>query len=121
MSLYSSVSIHPYFQPHEGQMAAFKEMLPAFLEATRDEEGCLFYEFTICENTVFCREAYTDGDAALVHLGNVDDLLKKGLGISDLVRLEIHGPAAELDKLREPLNDLPVDWFVLECGLEKQV
>lgn len=119
MSSKTTVSIHPYFQPHEGQMAAFKKMLPAFLDATKDEEGCLFYEFTICENTVFCREAYADGNSALTHLGNVDALLKKGLEISDLLRLEIHGPAAELDKLRESLKDLPVDWFVLECGLEK--
>ena len=100
-------------------MVAFKELLPAFIEATKNEEGCLFYEFTICENTIFCREAYTDGNAALVHLSNVDALLKQGLGIADLLRLEIHGPAAELDKLREPLSGLPVDWFVFECGLEK--
>lgn len=119
MSFHSAVSIHPYFEPHEGQMPAMKELLPAFMDATRDEEGCLFYEFTVCDNIVFCREAYTDGDAALVHLGNVDELLKRGLGISELVRLEIHGPSAELDKLRGPLEGLPVEWYVLECGLEK--
>lgn len=119
MNSQTTVSIHPYFKPHEGRMAAFKELLPRFIEATRNEEGCLFYEFTIYDDIVFCREAYAGGDAALVHLGNVDALLKEGLGISELLRLEIHGPAAELDKLREPLKELPVDWFVLECGLEK--
>jgi len=115
----NTVSIHPYFKPHEGQMAAFKELLPKFMEATQSEEGCHFYEFTICDDIIFCREGYAGGEAALTHLGNVDSLLKQGLEIAELLRLEIHGAAAELDKLREPLKDLPVDWFVLECGLEK--
>ena len=43
----------------------------------------------------------------------------QALQIADLIRLEIHGAAAELDKMRESLKDLPVSWFVLETGLEK--
>jgi len=53
------------------------------------------------------------------HLDHVGDLLEAALGISDLLRLEVHGSAAELDQMREPLKDLPVEWFVLECGLQK--
>jgi hypothetical protein len=34
--------------------------------------------------------------------------------MADLVRVEVHGPAAELDKLKEPLAHLKPDWFVLE-------
>jgi len=115
----TTVSIHPYFRPHEGKFDEFVAGMPAFVEKTRNEEKCLFYDFTICEDTIFCREAYVGAEGALAHLDNVGELLQEALGISELVRLEIHGAAAELDRMREPLAELPVDWFVLECGLEK--
>jgi hypothetical protein len=39
------------------------------------------------------------------------------LKIADIVRLELHGPAEELDKLRGPLGHLAVEWFVIETGV----
>lgn len=115
----TTVSIHPYFKPHDGKLDEFIAGMEAFVERTSSEEKVLFYDFTVCDGIVFCREAYVGGEGALAHLANVDDLLKAALGISDLIRLEVHGAAAELDKMREPLADLPVDWFVLETGLVK--
>ena len=38
------------------------------------------------------------------------------LKVVDLVRLEMHGPASELDKPRAPLAALKAQWFVLEPG-----
>lgn len=114
-----TVSIHPYFRPHEGKLDEFVAGMDAFVERTSSEESVLFYEFTICDGIVFCREAYVGAAGALAHLANVDDLLKAALSISELERLEIHGPAEELDRMREPLQELPVQWFVLETGLER--
>ena len=45
--------------------------------------------------------------------------LKKMLKLSDLVRLEFHGPAAELDKLRERCAPLNPAWFVSQCGISR--
>jgi quinol monooxygenase YgiN len=115
----SVVSIHPYFTIHPGQLEAAKALLPAFVERTADEPACLHYEFTRNGDVVFCREAYLSGEGALAHLENVDALLKQLLTISDLTRLEIHGPAAELAKLKGPLATLQPAWFELECGLER--
>jgi len=55
----------------------------------------------------------------LAHLENVGDILSRALKISDIERLEFHGSAAELDKLRGPLSDLNPQWFELECSLQK--
>jgi hypothetical protein len=33
--------------------------------------------------------------------------------------LEIHGPAAELEKLRGPLAEFKPAWFTFACGLER--
>lgn len=119
MSPHTTVSLHPYFKPHAGKFAEFLAGIPAFVERTREEEDVLFYDFTVCDETVFCREAYRGGEGALRHLENVGDLLGEALQISELLRLEVHGSARELDKMRETLKDLPVQWFVLEAGLEK--
>jgi len=66
-----------------------------------------------------CREGDEDADGVLAHLGNVDDLLKELLKISDLTRLEIHGPAEELARLRGPLADFKPQFFMLEYGFRK--
>jgi quinol monooxygenase YgiN len=116
---HTAVSLHPYFKVHPGKLDAARALLPRFVEQTRSEPGCLYYGFTLDGDTVFCREAYRDAEAALAHLQNVGTLLAEMLQHSELVRLELHGPAAELEKLAVPLADLKPAWFVCECGLER--
>lgn len=113
------VSIHPYFRPHEGQREAFLALLPEFVERTRSEPACLYYDFTIGEELIHCREAYIGAAGAAKHLENVGDLLERAAQLAELQQLEIHGPAEELDQLRPGLADLNPDWFVFHCGLEK--
>lgn len=113
------VSLHPYFKVHTDRLDDFRALIDRFIERTSSEESCLYYDFTINGDEVHCREAYVGAAGAMAHLGNVDDLLKEGLAISDLARLEIHGSATELDQMREPLAALPVAWFVFEKGLVK--
>jgi quinol monooxygenase YgiN len=108
------VTLHPYFKVHPGKLEAFKAGFPAFVEKTAKEEKNVFYEFTVNGDEVFCREGYADAEGLLAHLENVGALLAEALKIADLIRLEVHGPAAELDKLKEPLAHLKPDWFVLE-------
>ena len=113
------VSIHPYFKVHAGQLAAFKASFPAFIEKTRSEEKNLFYEFTVNGDEVFCREAYVGAAGALAHLASVGAMLAEACKIADLTRLEIHGPAAELDQMRGPLAQFNPVWFTLEAGLRR--
>ena len=119
MNPQTTVSIHPYFRPHEGRSADFLGLLPQFVQRTRTEKAALFYDFTLCDGLIFCREAYVGGEGALAHLENVGDLLGRALEMAELTRIEIHGAAAELDKMRETLKDLPVQWFVLKEYMEK--
>lgn len=113
------VSLHPYFKVHPGQLDAFKTLMREFVARSGTEPGSLFYDFTINGDEVFCRELYEGAAGALAHLENVGAQLKEALKISDLIRLELHGPAAELDQLRAPLADLRPAWFVRECGVER--
>ncbi|RYD31782.1 MAG: hypothetical protein EOP85_22385, partial [Verrucomicrobiaceae bacterium] len=113
------VTIHPYFKVHAGKEARSLEVMEKFVEKTKSEALCLFYEFTVLEDEVFCREGYVGAEGILHHLDNIKDVLAEMLTISDLLRLEFHGPAGEMDKLREPLSGLDAKLYVLRHGIAR--
>ena len=112
----NAVSLHPYFKVHPGKLAEFKAGFPAFIEKTKGETQNLYYEFTVNGDEIFCREAYVGAAGALAHLANVGALLAEAMKIADIIRLEVHGPAAELDQLRGPLASFKPAWFVRAAG-----
>jgi quinol monooxygenase YgiN len=112
-------TIAPYFKVSSGQLAAFKELGQQFVAKTREEPKCLYYGFSFDRDQAHCREGYKDAEGLLAHLKNVGALLEEALKISELTRLEIHGPEEELAKLREPLAKLSPQFFVLECGFRR--
>ena len=100
------VSLHPYFKIHPGKLDVVKAGFPRFVEKTATEKATLFYEFSVSGNEVFCRKAYEDAEGLLAHLDNIGTLLSEMLTMADLLRLEVHGPAEELAKLKVPLVHL---------------
>lgn len=110
------VTIHPYFKVSTGKLEAFKELCEQFVGKSIQEPKCLYYGFSFDGDLAFCREGYEDAEGLLIHLENVGSLLEKALEISELIRLEIHGPEKELAKLREPLANLKPQFFTLEYG-----
>ena len=107
------VSLHPYFKVPPDKLGLLKAILPEFAAKTRNETGNLFYEFSINGDEVFCREGYVNAEALLAHLENVGAMLAQALTMANLIRVEVHGPAAELQKLKEPLAHLNPAWFEL--------
>lgn len=113
----NAVSIHPYFKIKEGQMDACKAFLKQFCEKVAGEAGCLYYNFTFQGDVLFCREAYTDAAGVQAHLENCGPLLGEFLKIAEVVRVEVHGPAAELEKLKPAVDGLNPEYFICECGI----
>jgi quinol monooxygenase YgiN len=113
------VSIHPYFRVKPGKLAEAKARLPQFVAKTAQEPGNLFYDFTVRDDVIFCREAYDGAEGLLKHVENVGALLGEMLTLADLARLEVHGSAVELEKLKAPLANLNPEWFVFECGVAR--
>ena len=112
------VSLHPYFKVHPGKLDAVRTMLPRFVGKTATEKENLFYGFSINGDEIFCREAYESAAGLLAHLDNVGALLTEMLKLADLVRIEVHGPENELEKLKSPLAHLNPAWFTLETSVE---
>ena len=105
------VSIHPYFKIRPGQTDAVKNLLPAFVQKTEKETKNLYYGFTLSGETLFCREAYVGAEGLLEHLENVGPELEKMLKLAEVLRVEVHGPSADLEKLQGPLAGLKPIWF----------
>jgi hypothetical protein len=55
----------------------------------------------------------------MAHLENCGEALGKFGQVAELFRIEILGPAQELDKLREPLAGMNPEYFILDCGTGK--
>jgi quinol monooxygenase YgiN len=113
-TLSNFVSLHPYFKVQPGKLEAVKAGFSRFVEKTATEKKNLFYAFTINGDEIFCREGYADAEGLLAHLDNVGAPFAEMLTMADLTRVEVHGPAAELGKLKEPLAHLNPAWFTLE-------
>lgn len=109
-------SLVPYFEVAAGKLDEFKALGDKFVGRTRSEPGCVYYAFSFSGQAAHCREGYDDAAAMLAHLDNVGALLQEALKIARITRLEVHGPAAELDKLRGPLAELNPQWFTLAEG-----
>ncbi len=112
-------SIAPYFKVPAENLTQFKELCTQFVDSSAQEAKCLYYGFSFDDDQAHCREGYADADGLLAHLENVGPLLQQALQIAEITRLEIHGPAAELDKLRGPLAELNPQFFTLEYGFRK--
>jgi hypothetical protein len=109
----------PYFEVQEGKLAAFKALGPQFVAKTKTEPGCRHYAFSFSGSAAHCREGYDNAEALLAHLQNVGELLGEALKIAKIVRLEVHAPAAEIEKLRGPMASLNPQFFELEEGIRR--
>lgn len=111
------VSIHPYFRVKPGKMEEAKGLLRQMVAVTSKETGNLYYDFSLNGDTVFCREAYVGAEGMLKHVDNVGPILAEFLKIADILRVEAHGSAKELQNLKGPLAGLKPEWFEFECGV----
>ncbi len=112
-------SLVPYFKVSDGKIEEFQQLCQRFVEKTNSESKCLYYGFSFDGNYVHCREGYEDAEGVLTHLENVSSLLEESLKIAEIIRFEIHGPEAELAKLREPLSNLKPQFFILKYGFRR--
>jgi quinol monooxygenase YgiN len=112
-------SIAPYFEIHPGKAAAFRAICEKYVAWSSREPGCLYYGFSFDGEFAHCREGFVDADALIAHIDNLRPILHEMGEVSQLVRIEVHGPEHELSKLREPLSGMSPQYFVLEYGYRK--
>jgi len=101
------IKVNALLKIKNGKLEAFKALVPQFISKVRDEEpDTLNYDWFLNEATMECMvlENYTDSDAVLSHVANVNELLQKLMELADL-KLEIFGnPSNELSAAIEPFG-----------------
>ena len=101
-------TVHAYYDLMDENKA--EPVLADLAAKTKTERGCLYYGWTKAGDTLFCREGYLDSAAVLAHLSNVQSF--DGLSnCATLRRLELHGPAAEIAKLRQVAQEMKAECF----------
>eukprot|EP00594_Rhizosolenia_setigera_P016704 CAMPEP_0178973722 /NCGR_PEP_ID=MMETSP0789-20121207/21916_1 /TAXON_ID=3005 /ORGANISM="Rhizosolenia setigera, Strain CCMP 1694" /LENGTH=129 /DNA_ID=CAMNT_0020661691 /DNA_START=208 /DNA_END=597 /DNA_ORIENTATION=- len=114
------VTLVPKFKIHEGKREEYSKVLPKFLEKVKanEQDTCIFYGFVgpTEDDHVICREGYVSAEGLLAHLANVDAELNEALENADIVELSVQGPAAELEKLKEPLAAFNPTYYPLVEG-----
>jgi len=102
------VTILPEFAVPAGRMEEFKAGFPKFYAATKNgpgASGMLYYGFGVSGDSVYCREGFKDGDAAKQHGADIKGIVEepmKAVGAGNF-KLNVVGPKAELEKLKEKL------------------
>jgi len=103
------ITILPEFTLPAGKEAEFKAGFSKFYDATKAGKGaagCLYYGFAVAEDSIYCREGYTNAEAAGLHGADIKDMLEepmKAVGAGGF-KLNVVGPAGELAKLRPKLE-----------------
>ena len=54
---------------------------------------------------------------AIAHVENVGPELAKIFELVEITRIEVHGPADELEKLKEPFAALNPSWWEYQTGI----
>ncbi len=110
------VSIHPYFRAKPGKLAALKEVCKKLVALCETEPECLYFGFTFNGDDMYCREAYNGAAGVFAHLENAGAAIGDVLENADLVKIEVHGPAEDLEQLKEPLKGMNPTYYTLEFG-----
>ena len=107
-----------YFQVQVGKFQQFKEKARRAVELTKKQPQCLYFGFCFNEarQLAFCRQGYESAEGVMTHLEHIDHSM---LRISELLRLEVHGPETELAKLKEPLSQYSPEYFTLAFGFRR--
>ena len=85
------------------------------------EKNCLYYGWCRKGSHLYCREAYTDGDAINDHLENIQNCIEAILadGVARLTEVSIMGPAVELAKVKPGTEKLGTVYYNAAGGFTK--
>jgi len=113
------VTIIPEFVVPDGRMEEFKAGFAKFYSATKagpGAAGMLFYGFAISGSSVYCREGYKNAEAALQHGADIKEMVQEPLKVvgAGNVKINVVGPAAELEKLKPRLAPRGAVFWELE-------
>lgn len=91
-------------------MIALREKEPGHLASAYSFDG---------DSAATSREDYENADAVIQHMTVGQHIYESTRSLVDITGVEIHGPAAELDKLRDLFGDMSPRFYITEYGFRR--
>lgn len=105
---------------HPGKANQFKANCEAMVALRGKEPDDLASAYSFDgDGGAVSREDYQNADAVIQHMQLGEHIFEQTRELVDITGVELHGPAEQLDKLREPLDDLSPRYFVTESGFRR--
>ncbi|MGI9539763.1 MAG: hypothetical protein ACR2N6_06415 [Miltoncostaeaceae bacterium] len=114
MATTAPITVILRLRPHPDGMDILRSDCAEVAKLIEGEPGGLGCAYSFGEDLLISREDFADGDALLAHLAGAQRFAERTLSAADIESLEICGPEAELDKVREPLGAFSARFFVTE-------
>lgn len=114
------VTIVGYMTVPEAHADAFRKNCADMIELRSQESGHLAsaYSFS-ADGTVVSREDYDSADAVIRHMELGSHIFGSTQSLVSITGVELHGPAAELEKLRDLFSGISPGFFVTEFGFRR--
>ncbi len=99
----------------DGQFDAARELMLEMVTATKDESGCLNYEWYLSSDGKHCHinESYADSSATMIHLGNFGVyFIGRFMTCFKPSSMSVYGePSAEVRAALDGMGAIYLNWF----------
>ena len=114
------VTVIGYFDIPTGNADPFRANCEAMLALRDKEPGHLATAYSFDKDTTATsREDYENAEAVIRHMELGRHIYESTTGLVDITRVEVHGPAAELEKLDALFSDLSPRFYVTEFAFRR--
>merc|ERR1712232_145701 len=90
---------------------AFLQSVIEFQRLTKNEKCVKYYGFAMMGDQAVCKEGYASAAAFIAHMENVKGPWRAARLAAEVVKIEVHGPVAEVERLREPLAEFQTSFW----------
>ena len=100
----NAISWNLQLKINEGSLDEFRALMSEMVDATRQEEGALTYDWYVSEDGTQCHinERYADSAATMAHLANFGaNFAERFVSMTQPTSFSVYGPAS--DEVREAL------------------
>ncbi|MEM7319198.1 MAG: hypothetical protein AAF408_09275 [Pseudomonadota bacterium] len=120
MTVPNILSLIGYFSIPQENAAKFRKNCAAMIDLKDREPGHLASAYSFAgEGQAVSREDYDSADAVLKHMEIGQHVFESTRELVEITAVEIHGPAQELARLREPFSAMSPRYFVTEFGFRR--
>lgn len=117
MSVPNIVSVIGYFSIPAAHAKAFRQNCADMIALREQESGHLASAYSFgADGTAVSREDYDSADAVIRHLELGSHIFESTQTLVTITGVELHGPEAELEKLKNLFSGMPPKTYVTEFG-----